>query len=154
MSKSAQEAKETVGRLRDIAKENPLYLKPMIEAMELADGNVQSLQDLFNYFQQSTSAIHKGMIDGQPEIRNEIVEGVYGMLRNAMLGAPSTFFKVFLGNKAMMMNEVVTHMAGAAIRLDGADIKRGWYAYNSILDGFFKGSKYACLLYTSDAADE
>ena len=143
MSKSAQDAKETVGQLRAIAKENPLYLKPMIEAMELADGNVQSLQDLFNYFQQSTSAIHKGLIDGQPEIRNEIVEGVYGMLRNAMLGAPSTFFKVFVGNKAMMLADVGTHFAGAAMRMDFADLKRGWYAYNSILDSFFKGSRYA-----------
>jgi len=143
MSKSAQEAKDTVGQLRKIAQENPLYLKPMIEAMELADGNVQSLQDLFNYFQQSTSAIHKGLIDRQPEIRNELVEGVYGVLRNAMLGAPSTFFKVFLGNKAMMLSEVGTHMAGAAMRFDFNDMKRGWYAYNSVLDSFFKGSRYA-----------
>ena len=155
MAKSADEAKQIVGELRAVARERPMFLKPLVEAMELADGNVQTLDDLFTFFGESLPAIQKGIFDQHPEIPNQLVSGVYGVMRNSMLSAPSTFFKVFLGNKAMMLAKPTSHLAGAVMRLNIPDIKRGWYAYNSVLEGFFKGSRYAAkILYKASRNED
>ena len=137
---SKRRAKMTVDQLRQIARERPMFLKPLAEAYRSLDGKVDSMASLNNFVEQSLPAINKAFVDGQPQIPNQIVQGMYSNIYNSVLSAVGTPLKAAAGNAALMFSKPITHFAGAIT--NPQQLRRGWYAYNAVFDSFVKGAKH------------
>ena len=137
---SKQAAKETVDQLRRISRERPMFLQPLVEAVALLDGKVDSMASLNNFVAESLPNINKAFYDGQPQIPNQIVQGIFSNIYNSILSAIGTPVKAATSNGVLMLSKPVTHFAGAIT--NPQQLRRGWYAYNAVFDGFVKGAKH------------
>jgi hypothetical protein len=69
--KRAAKNKEFVDTLRTISKENPEYLKPLIEAYDLTNGDVRTINALNGWFNKHLSpsgAVMRMFYDGEPQL--------------------------------------------------------------------------------------
>jgi len=142
LSDLIERAKATTNTFREIAKERPNYLVPLQMAWEFTDGKVDTLYKLNRYAQESLGDVHKGFIDGNPQVSNVIVQGYWSNIYNSVLSAISTPLKALMGNSAMMMLKPTTAFAGAMIRGDKKMIRRAWYQYTALTDSFQKGAEH------------
>ena len=110
---SKQAAKQTVDQLRTISRERPMFLQPLVEAIALLDGKVDSMASLNNFVEQSLPNISKAFIDGQSQIPNQIVQGFYSNIYNSVLSAVGTPLKAGLSNLALMIERPIATFAGA-----------------------------------------
>ena len=137
---SKQAAKQAVDQLRTISRDRPMFLQPLVEAIALLDGKVDSMASLNNFVAQSMPEISKAYLDGQPQIPNQIVQGFYSNIYNSVLSAIGTPLKAAAGNAALMLSKPISHFAGSIT--NPQQLRRGWYAYNAVLDSFVKGAKH------------
>jgi len=153
LSDLMQRAKATTNTFREIAKERPNYLMPLQMAWEFTDGKIDTLYKLNRYAQQSLGDVHKGFIDGNPEIDNVIVQGYWANIYNSVLSAISTPLKAAYGNASMMMLKPTTAFAGAMLRGDGKMIRRAWFQYTAITDSFSKGAEHMMQVFHKASTD-
>jgi hypothetical protein len=126
-----EEAKFTVDNLREIAREQPEMLRPLMLAYELTDGNVDTITKLNNYLKQSTGILSKAFIDLQPEIPSVVLKGFWSNLYNSTLSAFGTPIKAGLSAAAQLIEKPLRTMAGGMLNGDMATVRRGWYQYSA-----------------------
>ena len=131
LAKIKDEAKFTVDNLREIAREQPEMLKPLMLAYELTDGNVDTITKLNNYLKQSTGILSKAFIDLQPEIPSVVLKGFYSNLYNSTLSAFGTPIKAGLSAAAQLIEKPLRTMAGGMLNKDMRTVRRGWYQYSA-----------------------
>lgn len=131
LAKIKEEAKFTVDNLREIAREQPEMLKPLMLAYELTDGNVDTITKLNNYLKQSTGILNKAFIDLQPEIPSVVLKGFWSNVYNSTLSAFTTPTKAAISAAAQLTEKPVRTMAGALVNGDLATVRRAWYQYSS-----------------------
>jgi len=146
-------AKNSVNSLRYMAQERRNFLVPLQMAWEFSDGNIDTLSKLHNFVNQSLPNIEKAFIDLQPEIPNQIVQGVWSNIYNSVLSAFSTPIKAFAGNAILMVQKPISVFAGAAMAGDMKTIKRASYQYMAITDTFSKAMKHMSFVYSKAAID-
>ena len=146
-------AKATTNTFREISKERPNYLMPLQMAWEFTDGKVDTLYKLNRYAQESLGDVHKGFIDGNPQVSNVIVQGYWANIYNSVLSAISTPLKAAFGNASMMMLKPTTAFAGAMVRGDGKMIKRAWFQYTALTDSFSKGAEHMMQVFHKASID-
>ena len=117
-------AKEFVSSLQEIKDTNPEYLKPLIEAYELTNGKVDTLDRLNKWFQNSTGVWKKAFLDGEPEVPSVVVQGLWATLYNSVLSSTLTPLKAFTGNLTALITKPISIVGGAAIGGDRATMKR------------------------------
>lgn len=143
-AQKAAQNKEFVDNLRQISRDNPEYLKPLIEAYDLTNGNVRTINALnkwFNKHLNPAGLITKGIIDGEPNIPNYVQQGIWSTIYNSVLSGTATFTSAWVGNATMLINKPFASLLGA-----GADpelIKRVWVKYGAVGDSFQKAAEYA-----------
>jgi hypothetical protein len=94
-------AKRTVDALRQVSKERPEYLKPLQMAWEFTDGNIDTMSKLNRYVDQSLGDwFPKFFVDGNPEMPNVIVQGMWSNIYNSVLTSVSTPLKAGFANAA------------------------------------------------------
>jgi len=131
LGKIKEEAKFTVDNLREIAREQPEMLQPLMLAYELTDGNVDTITKLNNYLKQSTGILNKAFIDLQPEIPSVVLKGFYSNLYNSTLSAFGTPIKAGLSAAAQLIEKPLRTMAGGMLNGDMQTVRRGWYQYSA-----------------------
>jgi len=131
LAKIKEEAKFTVDNLREISREQPEMLQPLMLAYELTDGNVDTITKLNNYLKQSTGVLNKAFIDLQPEIPSVVLKGFYSNLYNSTLSAFGTPIKAGLSAAAQLIEKPLRTMAGGMLNGDMATVRRGWYQYSA-----------------------
>ena len=131
LAKIKEEASSTVNNLREIAREQPEMLQPLMLAYELTDGNVDTITKLNNYLKQSTGILNKAFIDLQPEIPSVVLKGFYSNLYNSTLSAFATPIKAGLSAGAQLIEKPIRTMAGGLMNGDMATVRRGWYQYSA-----------------------
>lgn len=117
-------AKEFVSSLQEIKDQNPEFLKPLIEAYELTNGKVDTIDRLNKWFQNSTGTWKKAFIDGEPEVPSVVVQGLWATIYNSVLSSTLTPLKAFTGNLTALFTKPVTILGGAAVSGDAATFKR------------------------------
>lgn len=143
-AKKAAQNKEFVDNLRNIARENPEYLKPLIEAYDLTNGDVRTISALngwFNKHLNPSGLITKGIIDNDPSVPNFVQQGLWSTLYNSVLSATSTFTNAWFGNAALIVNKPFTQLLGTG--LDHKQLQRWWVQYGAVGDSFQKAMSYA-----------
>ena len=147
-------AKRTVDTLRQVSKENPEYLKPLQMAWEFTDGNIDTMSKLNRYVDQSLGDwFPKFFVDGNPEIPNVIVQGMWSNIYNSVLTSVSTPLKAGFANAALLLEKPITVLGGALIGGDIKTLKRGWYQYSAFFDTMQKGMKHMTDVYRKAASD-
>ena len=147
-------AKRTVDTLRQVSKERPEYLKPLQMAWEFTDGNIDTMSKLNRYVDQSLGSwFPKFFVDGNPEMPNVIVQGMWSNIYNSVLTSVSTPLKAGFANAALLLERPIAVLGGAVIGGDVKTLKRGWYQYSAFADTFQKGLKHMTDVYRKAAAD-
>lgn len=146
-------AKNTANTLRDISKERPEYLVPLQMAWEMTDGHIDTMSKLNRYVDESLANIQKGFVDGNPEIPNVIVNGMWSNIYNSVLTSISTPLKAGFGNAVLLLEKPVTVLGGALLGGDMRTLKRGWYTYSAFHDTLKKGLEHMSMVYRKAASD-
>ncbi len=145
--------KNTVNQLREISKDRPEFLRPLMLAWEFTDGKVDTLAKLNNFIAQSLPNIGKAIYDNQPEIPNVIVQGAWSNIFNSTLSAAGTTAKAVWGNTALLLMKPVSIVAGAALKGDVDTIKRAWFMYSAFGDTIQKGFSHMALVFKKASQD-
>ena len=143
-AKKAAQNKEFVDNLRSIAKDNPEYLKPLIEAYDLTNGDVRTISALngwFNKHLNPAGLITKGIIDNDPSMPNFVQQGLWSTIYNSILSSTSTFTSAWFGNAALVVSKPFTQLLGTG--LDHKQLQRWWVQYGAVGDSFQKAMSYA-----------
>ena len=147
LEKIIDRAKNSVDSLRYIAEERPEFLKPLMMAWEFSDGNIDTLHKLQNFVNQSLPAVQKAFLDFQPEIPNQIMQGVWSNIYNSVLSATTTPMRAAAGNMGGIIAKPITTFAGAAIRQDMQTLRRASYQYFAIADTFGKAMHHMAFVF-------
>ena len=147
-------AKRTADTLRQVSKERPEYLKPLQMAWEFTDGNIDTMAKLNRYVDQSLGDwFPKFFVDGNPEMPNVIVQGMWSNIYNSVLTSVSTPLKAGFANAALLLEKPITVLGGAIVGGDIKTLKRGWYQYSAFADTFQKGLTHMTDVYRKAATD-
>jgi hypothetical protein len=153
MAELLGKTKNSVNQLRELSKERPEFLKPLLLAWELTDGNVDTLSKLNNFAAESLTNVGKAFIDSQPDIPNVIIQGAWANIFNSTLSAAGTTAKAFWGNASLLLLKPVTAIAGAAMRGDMDTVKRAWFTYSAFGDTLQKGLAHMSLVFRKASQD-
>jgi hypothetical protein len=146
-------AKNTAETLRTISKERPEYLVPLQMAWEFTDGSIDTVSKLNKFVENSLADIHKGFMDGTPEIPNVLVQGMWSNIYNSVLTSISTPLKAGFANTALLLEKPITVLGGAMLGGDLKTLKRGWYQYSAFIDTMNKGLRHMSDVYRKAASD-
>jgi hypothetical protein len=144
---SAEYATQFRTTLQEIAEKRPEFFKVLMEAYEVTDGSIDTMHKLNTYIWEKLGAINKFVWDENPGIPNEIVQGLRGNIYNAMLTGTGAPAGALAGNLVMLAEKPLTTLIGAAAHGDFATIRRGWYMYSSVFDGFGKGLRHGAKMF-------
>ena len=146
-------AKNTANTLREISKERPEFLMPLQMAWEFTDGSVDTMAKLNKFVDNSLADVHKAFVDGNPQVPNVLVQGMWANIYNSVLTSISTPLKAFFANSALMLEKPITVLGGALMSGDLKTMKRGWYQYSAFMDSMNKGLKHMSDVYRKAAID-
>lgn len=146
-------SKESIDSLRYVAQERPEFLKPLQLAWEFSDGNIDTLYKLQNFIHESLPNVRKAFLDFQPQIPNQIMQGVWSNIYNSVLSATTTPARAAAGNFGGIIAKPITTFAGAALRGDMQTIRRASYQYFALADTFNKAMHHMAFVFGKAARD-
>lgn len=148
---AAQKNKQYFNELRELAKENPEFLRPFMLANELTDGDVHSMYRFNEYMKGSMSVFRKLIFNADPKVQSMINNGVMSNVYNSLLSAPRTPAIAALSNTAMLLQKPANVMAGSMVRGitsgDWDQVKRGWYTYRAFAETMQEGFRHMALVW-------
>lgn len=153
MERLKQEARQVTDNLRQINKENPEMLAPLMMAYELTDGNVKTITALNKYMRASTGVFSKAIIDRTPDIPSVVMQGFYANLYNSTLSAFGTLGKAGISGSHLLIEKPLRTFAGAARNQDWKQMRRGWYQFNNTFRSIQKGLEFAGQIYKRSGLD-
>lgn len=153
LSNVVNRSKESIDSLRYIAKERPEFLKPLQLAWEFSDGNIDTLYKLQNFIHESLPNVRKAFLDFQPEIPNQIMQGVWSNIYNSVLSATTTPARAAAGNLGGIIAKPLTTFAGAAIARDMKLMRRASYQYFALADTFGKAMHHMAFVFSKASRD-
>lgn len=152
-----QDAGNVVETLRNVNRERPELLAPLMMAYEFTDGHIDSITKLNNYVRNSTGFFSKALIDFQPEIPSAVIQGMYASVYNHALSAFATPIKAGTSSAVLLAEKPIAAIAGA-IRQDGLEsgpaLQKAWYVYTSGIQETLSDSlKYMGHVFKKSATD-
>jgi hypothetical protein len=153
LSNIVDRSKESIDSLRYIAQERPEFLKPLQLAWEFSDGNIDTLYKLQNFIHESLPNVRKAFLDFQPEIPNQIMQGVWSNIYNSVLSATTTPARAAAGNLGGIIAKPITTFAGAAISRDMKTMRRAAYQYFALADTFGKAMHHMAFVFSKASRD-
>ena len=142
--KYIREIKATGGKLNDtlkaIAKENPHYYKPFVEAYDATNGSVDELHKLHRLTEENVGFLKKGIVDTNPSVPSMLIKQLHGARINGLLLglAPA---RALLGNATMTALKPASIMAGALAQGDFKAFKRATWVFGGLEENFRRGLK-------------
>ena len=142
--KYIREIKATGGKLNDtlkaIAKENPHYYKPFVEAYDATNGSVDELHKLHRLTEDNIGFLKKGIVDTNPKVPSMLIKQLHSARINGLLLglAPA---RALLGNATLTALKPASIMAGALAQGDFKAFKRATWVFGGIEENFRRGLK-------------
>jgi len=136
LREKAAEAKQTIETLRNVQKERPQMLGPLMLAYEVTDGDIHSMTKLNEYVRNSTGTLSKAFFDARADMPSAWTQGVWANIYNSVLSSLVTPIKAGASNAAIMIERPLSTFIGAAIHGDKKTIRRGLYQYGAFVDTF------------------
>ena len=136
------EAKRWTQTLKQVADENPEFIKPLILASELADGDVDSLFKLHRWAANKLGTFNKAIYDHNPKVPSIINKAIWSNLFNSALSAFATPIKAGVGNLTGLLGKSSATIIGAVRSGDLPAARRAITAFYSIDDTLTQANGY------------
>ena len=153
MERIKQESKETIDNLREISKEQPEMLAPIMMGYEMTDGNIKTIHALNEYVKESTGVLRKAFYDGNPQIPSVILKGFYANLYNSTLSAIATPIKAGISATHLLVERPVRILGGGLTGGDMETVRRGMYQYKNMRAAVDKSTEYMNQVFQRSALD-
>ena len=140
-------AKEWASTLKAVARENPDFLRPLLLANELTDGNIDSLGKLHNWAAENLSVFKKAIIDRNPEVPSIINKAMFSNIFNSMLSAMSTPLNAGVGNLTGLLGKGMATVTGSVLRGDLTKAKKAMVAHFALDDTLQKSLSHMRLVF-------
>jgi hypothetical protein len=149
----AQEAKQTVETIRNINRQRPEMLGPLMLAYEHTDGKINSMHKLNEYVRNSTNVVTKNFFDTNSEIPSAYIQGIWSNIYNSVLSSMVTPLKAGASNTVIMIERPIATFIGAVMHGDKKTIRRGLYQYRAFSDTFSSAYQHMTQVYKRAAKD-
>ena len=149
----APKAKEYTNTLKIVAKENPEFLKPLLLASEMADGDVNSMFTLHKYVQDKLGVWRKAIRDPNPNVPSIINRAWIGNYFNSMLSAVGTPTRAALGNTTGLFGRGLASIWGAVSEGDLARARKAYIAHSVMDDTLLNANKHLKLVFKKAATN-
>lgn len=130
---SNKKAREAIDVFLKINKENPEYLKPILQLYHSTNGDVDSIYKMNRWVENKLGLLNKAFFDGEPTVPSMIVEGIQSARYNSVLSGLSAL-RAATGNATLLVAKPISVFAGAAATGDIATLKRSFAVYG----GFYE----------------
>ena len=151
LSKIIRDKRQFVDELRHLNENHPEYLKPLLMFWEISDGNIDSMYKMSHFVKNKLGVMKKAVIDMEPGISSDIMDGLWGIYYNSMLSSIVTVQKAGLSNMLLTMEKPIATLVGAATMGDMDTIMLGWHKYNAVQESLAKGIEHMKLVYRKSA---
>ena len=142
LRKRAYESKQFMETLRNVQKERPELLDPLMLAYEVTDGNVDSMTKLNKYIQRTSASLSKLIFDRTPETSSLWVQGVWGNIYNSALSSFATPLTASASNAILLFERPIATFAGAIMGGKKEVLARSLYQYGAFVDTFMGAYKH------------
>ena len=143
LGKVIPKAKEFTSNLISIMDEKPHFMKPLFEAYQLLDGDVQSMYRLNQYVYENLGAIQQAFVRGENTMPNLIVEGFYANYYNSILSSTATPIRAMVGNLGGLIARPINTMVGSLVSGDVRNMHRAWVQYSGAVGAFTEAFQHA-----------
>ena len=140
-------AKEWSSTLKEVARENPAFLRPLLLANEFTDGNVDSMFKLHQWAGENLATFKKAIYDGNPQVPSIVNKAMWSNLFNSALSAMSTPLNAGVGNLTGLLGKGSATIAGAVLQGDLVKAKKAMVAHFSLDDTLQKATDHLRLVF-------
>ena len=133
------DAQRTVDILRDIHRERPEMLGPMMLAYELSNGKIDTVAKLNKIVENNLGGLSKALFDGNPEIPSQLIQALYANYYNSILTSIGTPAKAGFGNLVNMAMKPASMALGGAIGMNKKQLMRAWMQYSGFMESLQRG---------------
>ncbi len=141
------QVKQWTETLKDISRQNPEFLRPLLLANEFTDGNVDSMYKLHKDASNRLGVFKKAIYDGNPEVPSIINKVWWSNLFNSNLSAAATPMKAAVGNLTGLLGRGMATVAGAVAQGDLANAKKAMVAHFALDDTLQKATDHMRLVF-------
>jgi len=133
--------------IKEVASENPQFLRPFLLANEFTDGNVDSLYKLHDWAQNNLGVFKKAIYDRNPDVPSIINKAWWSNLFNSALSAIGTPFRAGAGNLTGLLGRGAATTFGAVAQGDLANAKKAMVAHFALDDTLQKSLDHMRLVF-------
>ncbi len=133
--------------LKDVARENPEFLKPFLLANEFTDGNVDTMHKLHQWAGNNLGVFKKAIIDRNPEVPSIVNTAWWGTIYNSWLSAIGTPLRAGAGNLTGLLGRGAATVTGAVARGDLAAANKAMIAHFALDDTLSKAFDHMRLVF-------
>lgn len=147
------DAKNYAQTLRETAKTNPDFLRSLMLANELTDGDISSMYQLNKMVSEKLSVFKKAIVDGNPDVAPIINRAWWSNVYNSTLSSFATPIKALQGNLGGLTARPMATLIGAGLSGDWSEIRKAHYTYFSLDDTLINATKHMGKVYKKVATD-
>ena len=140
-------AKEWTNTIKEVARENPEFLRPLLLANEFTDGDVDQLWKLHNWAGDNLATFKKALYDSNPKVPSIINKAMWSNLFNSALSAMSTPLNAGVGNLTGLLGKGAATITGAVAHGDLVKAKKAMVAHFSLDDTLQKATEHLRLVF-------
>ena len=109
--------KDFIKELKNKWEQDPTAVKPWLDALALADGNPQALDQMYKWAKNKVFN-WKSLFKGGAENRSAFFDALTSVMYNSVLSGPKTLFRAALGNSTMMIMRPISTVLGGLVSGD------------------------------------
>ena len=131
---------QVIDEIERIAKEHPNYMRPLAEAYDATNGDINTLHKLHKFAEANIGLLKKGIFDRHPEMPSFFIRGLQAIRYNSILNGLAPV-RALAGNSILATVKPISVLTGAFVSGDVATFKRGLYTYGGFIENFKRGFK-------------
>ena len=139
--------------IKEVARENPEFLKPFLLANEFTDGNVDQLYKLHAWAGENLGVFRKAIYDQNPDVPSIINKVWWANLFNSALSAVGTPFRAGAGNLTGLLGRGTATVFGAVLEGDFIAAQKGMTAHFALDDTLQRAMDHMRLVFRKASND-
>ena len=146
-------AKNYSNTLKEVAANNPGFLKAFQLANELTDGDVDGLYKLNTFVKNKLHIFKKAIIDTNPETPSIINRAFLSNIYNSVLSSVATPLKAAVGNFGGLTARPIAQIVGATINRDWHTLNKARWSHFSLDDTLQRSLNHMTLVFKKASTD-
>ena len=138
LGRARQSASDVIDEIERIAIEHPNYMRPLAEAYDATNGDVDTLYKLHKWGEANIGLLKKGIIDRNPEMPSFFIRGLQAIRYNSILNGLAPV-RALTGNSIIATVKPISVLTGAMATGDVGTFKRALYTYGGFSENFKRG---------------